>query len=99
MKLEKYLEENHPDVLGQYRAFIRKDTLPKIGVTVKTIRGGFGDWKGGRHLRVVGYGYKGEKSGGATWGDNFIVLRGDSRKDEYLSRMDEWWNDFVIVNE
>lgn len=96
--LEMFLEANHPDILEQYKCYIRKDELPKIGVTVKTLRGGFGDWKAGRILRVKGYGYKGQKDKDGVWGDDYIVLSAGGR-DEYLSKMKDWWNDFVIESE
>ena len=94
MDFEIYVRGHYPQIGDEYDAYLRKDTLPKIGSKVRTRTSGYGSYEP-RDLKVTGYGYKDQPSSdGAIWGNDYIILGG-----AYVVPMKNWWKEITIIKE
>jgi len=83
-KLEEYLLENHAPVLLEYYAYLNREDLPKVGDKVVTLRSGFGGNAGCvRRVKEIQ--------------EEYILLSDNDSWREYLSKIDVWYKDIVVI--
>ena len=82
--MRDFIKEFYPEIEESYQRYLRKNTPPKVGSTVKSLRSGFGG-SGGQTLKVIDV------------DDNGITLQLTGLK--YFSRMENWWKELSIVSE
>jgi hypothetical protein len=82
--LEEYLMDNYASVLKEYYAYLNRKNLPKVGERVMTLRSGFGGYAGCvRRVKEIQ--------------EEYILLSDDNDWREYLSKIDVWYKDIVVI--
>jgi len=89
--LERFIKDNHPNILREYQQFLRKDVIPKVGTTVE-LR------KKGHCGRSIGSVVKIREVILTGW--NHIVLDSDYGKGLGSGvPIEGWWKEIFIVHE
>lgn len=90
LSLEAYIREEHPDVLRTYK-YYASNRVPMIGETVVSIRGGFGNLRGGMEMVVE-----------AIEGNTIILNHPEGRGGipwHSLCNIDEPWYEAIYIKE
>ena len=88
MDIKDFLQEYHPEILSEYERYLRKDILPKVGSTVKTLRSGFGGGVGITRKVVE------------LTEDGIILAHSNiDGGGRYLSKTNNWWKDLEVISE
>lgn len=95
----KYIKENYPNLLNEYKRYLRKDIPLKIGSKVKTLRPGFGGNSG--MIRIVKCYFNNEQQRNFTkvgeYQCDMIIINGGGY--DYCLDMETWWKDVEIISE
>ena len=81
--MRNFIKEFYPEIEETYERYLRRDTPPKVGSIVKSLRSGFGG-SGGQTLKVI------DVDG------NGITLQLTDLK--YFSHMENWWKELSIIS-
>ena len=84
MDINEFLQAYHPEINKEYQRYLRRDSLPKVGSKVRTLRSGFGGYAG--VIRQV-----------VELTSNGIVL--GCGEDRFLSNKKDWWMELEVISE